>query len=112
MLAGAWLALLPTTAIGIGAVISLINIFKKSHRVQIFCILCILIYLSAILYLFLTVPIYSTAKATYALGIIPCFAVLCVEGFKYLTSRLLLKAVVYGVLACFVFASYAAYFVI
>ncbi|MEN6320291.1 MAG: hypothetical protein ABFD82_16255 [Syntrophaceae bacterium] len=112
MLAGAWLALLPTTAIGIGAVASFINFFKESNKAYIFCVLCILIYLAAILYLFLTVPIYSTAKATYALGIIPCFAVLCAEGFKFLTSRILLKAVVYGVLACFVFASYAAYFVL
>jgi len=112
MLAGAWLALLPTAAIGIGALASIINIFKESSKVQIFCILCVIIYLAAILYLFLTVPIYSTAKATYALGIIPCFVVLCAEGFKFLTSRILLKAVVYGVLACFAFASYAAYFVL
>jgi hypothetical protein len=112
MLAGAWLALLPTTAIGIGAAAGLINFLKQTYKVHIFCILCVLIYLAAILYLFLTVPIYSTAKATYALGIIPCFAVLCAEGFKVLTSRILLKAVVYGALACWAFASYAAYFVL
>jgi hypothetical protein len=112
MLAGTWLALLPTFAIGVGMVASLINSLGEGRRVFVFCSLCVGIYLSAILYLFLTIPIYSTGKATYALGIVPCFAVLCAEGFNILTPRPLLKAVMNGIVACWAISAYISYFVI
>jgi hypothetical protein len=91
---------------------SFINPLGEGRRVSVFCSLCVGIYLSAILYLFMTVPIYSTGKATYALGIVPCFAVLCAEGFNILTTRPLLKAVMNGIVACWAFAAYTSYFVL
>lgn len=112
MLASAWLSLLPSAAIGIGAAVSIKNPLRKERKIFFFCALCAGIYLSAILYLFLTVPVYSTGKATYALGLVPCFAVLCAEGFNIFTTRPLLKAMVYGIVACWAFAAYMAYFVI
>jgi len=112
MLAGVWFSLLPAAAIAIGAVTSIMTPLKEEKRVLFFCTLCAGIYLSAILYLFLIIPGYSTGKATYALGIVPCFAVLCAEGFNILTSRPLLKALVYSIIGCWVFASYAAYVIL
>jgi hypothetical protein len=70
------------------------------------------IYLTAIFYIFLTVPILSSAKATYALGLIPCFALMGSAGFEALTKWRLLRAFVYGLFACWVVGAYAAYFVI
>jgi hypothetical protein len=112
MFAGIWFALLPSAAIALGALASIVNPLREDKKVAFFCTLCVGIYLSAILYLFLTVPIYSTGKATYAMGLIPCFAVLCAEGFNILTGRPLLKATAYGIVACWAVAVYAAYFII
>jgi hypothetical protein len=112
MFAGTWFALLPSAAIAIGALASIVNPLREDKRVSFFCTLCVGIYLSAILYLFLTVPTYSTGKATYALGLIPCFAVLCAEGFNILTKRPFLKATVYGIVVCWAFAVYVTYFII
>jgi hypothetical protein len=112
MLAGVWFALLPAAAIALGALASIVNPLREEKIVPFFCTLCVGIYLSAILYLFLIIPVYSTGKATYALGILPCFAVLCAEGFNILTRRPLLKSVLYGILACWIFAAYMAYVII
>ena len=112
MFAGAWFSLLPAAAIAIGVLTSIVSPLKEEKRVLFFCALCVGIYLSAILYLFLIVPVYSTGKATYALGLVPCFAVLCAEGFNILTSKPLLKALVYSIIGCWVFVSYAAYVIL
>ena len=112
MLAGTWLSLLPAAAIGIGVVASIKNPLRKERKILFFCTFCAGIYLSAILYLFLTVPIYSTGKATYALGLVPCFGVLCAQGFNIFTPKPLLKAMAYGIVACWALAAYSAYFVL
>jgi len=111
MFAGVWFALLPAAAIAIGVLTSMVTPFREEKRVTFFCTLCVGMYLSAILYLFLINPIYSTGKATYALGIVPCFAVLCAEGFNILTSKPLFKALVYGIVTCWVVSTYWAYFI-
>ncbi|HID29625.1 MAG TPA: hypothetical protein EYP19_06415 [Desulfobacterales bacterium] len=109
LLSSAWLSLLPSTAILLGIGVALF----KPTRTQgaLFSVSCIFVYVAAILYLFLTVPIYTTAKATYTLGLIPCYAVLSAGGFEILTARPLLRAIVYGIVACWAVDVYLAYFI-
>ena len=76
-----------------------------------FAVFCVNVYISAILYLFLIIPIYSTAKATYTLGVIPCYAVLSAAGFDVLIRGPLRRAIVFGVIACWAVGAYLAYFV-
>jgi hypothetical protein len=111
MLSGAWLSLLPSAAILIGIVIAVRSNQDPLRRILLFSTACVFIYLSAIFYLFLTVPILSTVKASYALGLIPCFALLATAGFETLMRPRLLKAVVHGLFACWAFSAYASYFV-
>ncbi len=103
-------SLLPSAAILIG----MLMVFKRSasvpKQVLLFADLCIAIYLSAILYLYLCVPAYSVAKATYMLGLTPCFAILGVSGLQVITRRPLLRATTYGILACWAICSYTGYF--
>ena len=47
--------------------------------------LALLTKVAAILYMFLTVPFLSSAKATYSLGLIPCFVLIGTVGFEILT---------------------------
>jgi hypothetical protein len=112
MLSGAWLSLLPTMALIVGGAFA---VFSRDggpqRRMLRFTLSCVLLYLAAIFYIFLTVPILSSAKASYALGLIPCFALLAAKGFEILTRQRILRAVVHGLLACWVVGAYGAYFV-
>jgi len=112
LLSSAWLSLLPTSAIILGIIMTLKDVIRERRPVLLFSVSCLIVYVSAILYLFLTIPILSTAKATYALGITPCLAVLGVSGFEIVTGRPYLRAGMYGGIACWAVAAYGAYFVL
>ena len=80
LLSSIWLSLVPAAAIIIGGVSSLRRPQTSFQQGTLFPVICVFVYISAIFYLFLSVPIYSIAKAKYTLGLIPCHAVLCVKG--------------------------------
>jgi hypothetical protein len=56
------------------------------RRVLLFSAGSVLLYLVAIFSMFITVPFWSSAKASYALGPLPCFALLAAAGFDLLTK--------------------------
>jgi uncharacterized membrane protein (GlpM family) len=112
MLSSTWLSLLPSAAIIIGVVVAFRNNEEPIRRILFFSITCVFIYLAAIFYMFLSVPILSSAKATYALGLIPCFALIGTAGFEVLTRQRFLRATVYGLFACWAVVAYASYLVI
>lgn len=60
MVSGAALSLLPAAGIILGLIISI----RKPGPGQVFSAYCITVYFTALLYLYVIVPIYSTAKAT------------------------------------------------
>ena len=111
LLSSAWFSLLPSGAIFLGILVALCKPTKAFGQGLMFAVFCVIVYISAILYLFLTIPIYSTAKATYTLGLIPCYAVLSAAGFDVLTRGPLRRAIVFGVIACWAVGAYVAYFV-
>lgn len=112
MLSGVWLSLLPSAAILIGAFESLCRGKDPSRQIRRFCTACMVIYLSAIFYLFITVPILSSAKATYALGLTPCIAILGAAGLESMARLRFIRATLFGFVACWAVASYAAYLVL
>lgn len=112
MLSGTLLALVPTAGLLMGILTTLRRPFDQAHRAQFFSVFCIGIYGAALLYLYLTVPIWSTAKATYTLGLTPCYAILCVIGLDFLSRDTLLRAMINACLACWAVAAYCSYFVL
>jgi hypothetical protein len=112
MLSGVWLSLLPSTAIMIGFFVTGRVKGGPLCRMLRFSAYSIVFYLAAIFYMFLTVPILSSAKATYALGLIPCFALIGTAGFEVLMRRRFVKAAVHGLFACWAVGSYVSYFII
>ncbi|MCJ7773829.1 MAG: glycosyltransferase family 39 protein, partial [Desulfobacterales bacterium] len=112
MLTCVWLSILPAVAIILGLIDTVRRPSHALSRGTLFAASCIAVYFFAILYLFLTVPIYSTAKATYTMGIIPCYAVVCAAGMDMLRRSLFLKALTNGFLACWAFGAYFSYFVL
>jgi hypothetical protein len=111
MLSGALLSLVPTAGILIGTLITLSRPLQREYRAQFFSVCCIGIYFAALLYLYITIPIFSTAKATYTLGLIPCYAILCVTGLEFLSRNNLLRTIITACLACWATAAYCSYFV-
>jgi len=111
MLSDAWLSLLPSVAIILGILIAFKKSNKDSRPALLFSATCIFIYISATIYLYLCIPVYSIGKSKYTLGLIPCFAVLGAAGFQVITRKTLLRAATYGLLACWAIYSYAGFLV-
>ncbi len=112
MISESLLSLVPTAGILIGIIVTLSKSSDTTYRPQFFSIVCVSIYGAALLYMYVTVPVWSTAKATYTLGLIPCYAILCVTGLDVLSKNNLLKATINGWLACWAVSAYCSYFVL
>jgi hypothetical protein len=109
MQAGAWLALPVTAAILVGMVWPLSG---RARRAQLFATGAVLLYLAALLHIYFILPTHAAVKASYTLGLTPCYGLLAAAGFRPLLGNRWLHAAVYGLLACFGAAAYAAYFVL
>ena len=112
MISGAWLALFPTIGILIGFLLPIFYPARALKPIEVFSALCIVVYFGALLYLFLKLPIYSCAKATYTLGLIPCYAVLGSTGLNVLMRHSILRAFIFAGIACWAISAYIAYFII
>jgi hypothetical protein len=111
MLAGAWLGLPITSAI-LAGMLGAGRLTEPAGRVRRFAVLAVLLHVLASLDFYLRLPIYSSAKATYLLGLLPCIAILAAAGFAPLLRRGWSRAAATAMLFVFGAASYAAYFVI
>jgi len=109
MFSCAWLALPATLALIFSFCKSFNNI---SRPVLILSRSAFLLYLSAMLYIYLTLPIFSTAKATYTMGLMPVYGILITTGVSPLMKYRLPESAVFGWLACFGICVYVSYFII
>ena len=105
------LSLAPAIAIVVGGVAALSK--PRAHNGgPLLAIGCAAIYLAAILYMFLTVPVYCIAKASYALGLLPCFAVLAARGFDLLAARPTARAAIVAAMTSWAVYSYLGFFIL
>lgn len=109
MLAGAWLAMLPLLAILVGIGAAFLPSRPREQPALVFGVGCLAVYLAAMLYLYLQVPIYSTAKASYTLSLLPCYAVLAAAGFDIVARHRVLRAVVVAWMSCWAICAWSAY---
>ena len=112
MLAAPWLAVVPTLAILAGVAACVYHPERATRQCLVLSAMCVAVYISAMLYLFLHVASFSTVKATYSWGILPCYAVLAGAGLTSLSRYRLLRALVIAAVICYAVFAYAAYFVI
>jgi hypothetical protein len=68
--------------------------------------------ISVLLYLYISLPIYSTAKATYTLGLIPCYMVICLTGLELIMRNIYVRAFIYAVLSCWAVSAYMSFFIL
>lgn len=112
LLSGVWLALLPALAMITGLIMTLRKPSASARNGLLFAALCIALYGAALGYHFLSNPNYCAAKAFYSVGITSCYAVLGAAGFELFTRSKMLRPVIYGLFACWVFSAYGGYFIL
>jgi hypothetical protein len=106
--AGLWLGLIPTALIGLGIAVAVVG---RSSALR-FAAASVGLFVAAIVSVYLTLPIYSCAKASYALGTAPCVALLAAAGFDLLRRWRWVRAVVGGMVFCWAVVAYVTYFVV
>jgi hypothetical protein len=111
LFAGPLLALFPAALMFVGAVRSALPGAWPLRAGIVWCAALVAVYFAAILDLYLRVPIYSTAKATYTLGLAPAYALLFAAGADRLAASKLGRTSTWVLLTCWMVAAYAAYFV-
>ena len=110
MLAGAWLGLPITIAVAAG-MLGAAPRGRSAGRAEAFSSIAVLLFLFAAVAFYLRLPIYSCAKASYLLPILPCLALLAAAGLRPAVAKLVPRAIVNGLLIASGAAAYAAYFV-
>ena len=111
MVAGAWLGIVPTLLLFAGIARAVWGPAGASRRAARLAAGCVLVYLFAMAELYLRLPIYSTAKASYTLGLLPCYGILVATGAEPLLRFPVLRALLAAWMACWGAAAYVAYLV-
>lgn len=104
------LSVLPSIAMVTGIGSSVREKVGRYNYIQLYLVSCFFIYLAALLYFSLKVPYYSAGKATYAMGIMPCFALLITFGIKSLTPGRISRAIITGLIVWWAVFSHIAFF--
>ena len=112
MAAGALLALLPSIFILTGVVVAGLNKTAAYRNAAVFSFGAIALFLAAMMDVYIRFPTYCLAKASYTLGLLPCYAVLAAAGAEPFLRNRIVRSVVIAAFACWGFAAYTAYFVI
>ena len=111
-LSGVWLAFIPLATMLAGVIAVARHPHRAANNGTLFAILCLGVYLAAMLYAFLTVPVYSVVKGTYTLGLLPCYALLTAAGFEWIARWRVTRSIFYAAFTCWALSAYLAYFII
>src|SRR5580704_13503311 len=110
MLTGAWLGIVPMALLLFSPAACFRRELRPSRNGLLFALAAVAIYLVAIIDLYIGLPVLSTAKATYTLGLLPCYALLAAAGAAPLLHNRILRALLFSAIACWAVAAYLAYF--
>jgi hypothetical protein len=110
MLAGAWLGLIPTALLLLGLAAPLRGRLPGSRAALLFASGCLAIYLAAILDIWVRLPVYSAAKASYTLGLAPCYGLLIAAGADAFLHGRLTRSLTAAMISCWAVAAFLAYF--
>ena len=112
MAAGALLALVPSIFILTGMFVAGLNKTAVYRNAAILSLGAIALFLTAMMDFYLSFPSYCVPKASYMLGLLPCYAVLTAAGAEPFLRNRIVRSVAIAAFACWGFAAYTAYFVI
>ena len=112
MISGAWFGLLPALAMIFGAISVFGRPGKAVSAPLILSVTAVAFYFGTLILFTLKIPYYSTAKAFYTLGLLPCYGILAATGLEPFLRRPFSRAVIWGLVSCWATVSFGAYFVI
>ncbi|MCX5848779.1 MAG: glycosyltransferase family 39 protein [Deltaproteobacteria bacterium] len=112
MIAGALLALLPSIFILAGVASIWLNKEAFHRNAVILSAGTITLFLVVMINIYIIRPVYSGTKASYTLGLLPCYAILIAAGAEPFFRNKIIRSVVIALFFCWAFAAYAAYFVV
>ncbi|HEX5064492.1 MAG TPA: hypothetical protein VFY49_00115 [Myxococcota bacterium] len=102
---------LPLTVAGIAGALRACRIPRNpTEETLLFSAAAVLVYVAAIAALFVSLPVYSTVKSTYALGLAPCYGLLFAWGIDLLPRSRAARALVAGYLVAWLAFVFRAYF--
>jgi hypothetical protein len=111
MLVGAWLGLIPTALLLLGLGAPLRKRLAESRAALLFASGCLVLYIAAILDVWLRLPVYSAAKASYTLGLAPCYGLLIAAGAEAFLRGRFTRSLTVAMVSCWAVAAFLAYFV-
>jgi hypothetical protein len=109
MAACAWLAVPITAAIALGIVSSAGG---AARGARLLVNAALLSFFLALVWYFLHLPIYTAAKSTYAMALVPCFGLLAANGLRLALDNAWTRALVFAWVSTLGASSYLAYFVV
>ena len=109
--AGIVLSLVPASAMGVGIAVAFWRTVKRENWPHTFLLMAIIVYFAALLHLYVSLPIYSTAKATYLMGLTPGFSVMAATGAGLFVRRKYIGPVFVSLLGTWGIMTYLGYFV-
>lgn len=112
MLSAIWLSIAPSAAIIVGTFAALTAPAASIRKGTLFPALCVVVYVLAVFCLFMVAPMYCIAKATYTLGLIPCYAVLAAAGLDVFMRGNVSRSLALGIIGCWAIAAYLAFLVV
>jgi hypothetical protein len=112
MIAGSLLALIPSAFLVTGVVSLWRNKEFAYRNAVIFSVAVIALFLVAMMDMYIVYPVYSRTKASYTLGLLPCYAILVAAGIEPFLKNRIIRSISLALFACWAFAAYVAYFVV
>lgn len=101
-----------TIAVLCSTIMALSTLRRSVKNGMLIAAFSILVYLVGFLFNYLAVPIYSAGKASYMLGVLPCFAIAAGWGLSKLAKNPVAKAAVYSYITSWALVSFSAFFVL
>lgn len=102
---------LPLSVAGIaGALRALRPPRDATQESLLFAVAAVALYLAAIFVMYIRLPVFSTVKSTYAMGLAPCYGVLFAWGFDLLPRHRAVRAALTGYLCAWLAFVFRAYF--
>lgn len=112
MISGALLALLPSFFILISVISVGLNKENFHRNAVIFSIGTIALFVAVMIDHYMVRTAYSVVKASYTLGLLPCYSILVAAGAEPFLRNKIVRSFTLALFACWAFAAYLAYFVI
>jgi len=110
--AGIAFSVIPALSIGVGSAVALWRSREKEQWPFTFLLASIGVYFAALLHLFTVIPIFSTVKASYTMGLTPCYAAMAALGSGLFVGNKYLGPLFVSILVTWGVLTYAGFFIL